>query len=51
MDPEAAARLITGASTYAAQWIANSDDPEATSRIAVQAFKALLNGLKVDRCD
>lgn len=45
VDPEAAARLVTGSSLYAAQWIANADDPEATSRKAVEAFKALLDGL------
>ncbi len=39
MDAEAIARLITGASTHAAQWIANSDDPEATSEKAVAAFQ------------
>ncbi len=44
IDPEAAARLISGASLYAAQWIANSDDPEATSKKAVAAFKAMLEG-------
>ncbi|MES2056887.1 MAG: TetR/AcrR family transcriptional regulator [Pseudomonadota bacterium] len=47
MDPEAAARLITGATTIAAQWIANSDDPEATSEKAVAAFKQMLKGLLV----
>jgi AcrR family transcriptional regulator len=45
IDPEAAARLVSGASLYAAQWIANADDPEATSKKAVKAFKTLLEGL------
>ena len=45
VDPEAAARLINGASLNAAQWIANSDDPEATARNAIVAFKAFLSGL------
>jgi AcrR family transcriptional regulator len=45
VDPEAAGRMVSGASLYAAQWIANSDDPEATTRKAVNAFKTLLNGL------
>ena len=45
IDPEAAARLVSGASLYAAQWIANAQDPAATSKKAVQAFKALLEGL------
>jgi len=46
IDAEAAARMVSGASVYAAQWIANSDDPEATSKKAVEAFKALLEGLQ-----
>lgn len=45
VDAEAAARLICGASTYAAQWIANADDPAATARRAIPAFQALLEGL------
>lgn len=45
IDPEATARLITGASSYAAQWIANSDDPVATSRKATAAYKRLLEGM------
>jgi AcrR family transcriptional regulator len=47
VDPEAAARLLSGASLYAAQWIANSPKPEATSKKAVKAFNALLDGLLV----
>lgn len=45
IDPEAAARLICGASTYAAQWIANADDPGETSRRAIPTFKAVIEGL------
>ena len=45
VDPETAARLINGASSQAAQRIANSNDPEATSKIVVSAFKQLLEGL------
>jgi AcrR family transcriptional regulator len=45
VDPEATARLISGASCYAAQWIANSDDPLATSRRATAAYRRLLEGL------
>lgn len=48
VDPEAVARLINGASLHAAQWIANSDDPAATSKSAVKAFNALLEGLLVE---
>jgi AcrR family transcriptional regulator len=44
IDPEAAARLVNGATLHAAQWIANADDPEATSKKAVKAFKAMLDG-------
>jgi AcrR family transcriptional regulator len=47
LDPATAARLINGASSQAAQSIANSNDPEATSRKAVTAFKTLLDGLLV----
>jgi AcrR family transcriptional regulator len=46
LDPETAARLINGASSQAAQRIANSQDPEATSKKAVTAFKQLLEGLR-----
>lgn len=46
IDAEAGARLISGASCYAAQWIANADDPEAASLKAVSAFKAMLEGLR-----
>jgi AcrR family transcriptional regulator len=49
LDPGTAARLINGASSQASQRIANSDDPEETSRKAVSAFKTLLNGLLVDK--
>lgn len=45
VDPETAARLINGASSQAAQRIANSSDPEATSKTVVAAFKQLLEGL------
>jgi AcrR family transcriptional regulator len=47
VDPEGAARLLSGASLHAAQWIANADDPIATSKRAVKAFKALLDGLLI----
>lgn len=45
VDPEATARMITGASCYAAQWIANSDDPVAVSKRATAAYRRLLDGL------
>ena len=46
VDPEAAARLISGASLHAALWIANADDPQAVSKKAVEAFNVLLEGLR-----
>lgn len=47
-DTEAMARLINGAASHAATWIAASDDPDATSQRAVRAFTDLLQRLKVD---
>lgn len=47
VDAEAAARMISGASTDAAMWIASSADPAATLRRVVPAFKAMLEGLLV----
>ncbi|EKF19888.1 TetR/AcrR family transcriptional regulator [Nitratireductor pacificus] len=47
VDAEATARLINGASLYASLWIANSDDQEATSKKAVEAFTILLDGLLI----
>lgn len=49
VDVEALARFVSGASFYAAQWIAGADDPAATSRRAIPAFVALLEGLRADR--
>ncbi|WP_127519608.1 TetR/AcrR family transcriptional regulator [Mesorhizobium sp. Z1-4] len=49
ITPAAAARLINGASLHAAQWIANSDEPESVSADAVRVFKAMLDGLRTDR--
>jgi AcrR family transcriptional regulator len=45
LDPEAAARLVSGAALNAALWIAASDDPEAVLPKAVEAFRALAGGL------
>jgi AcrR family transcriptional regulator len=45
VDPEATARMIAGASCYAAQWIANSENPLTTSRRATAAYRRLLHGL------
>lgn len=46
IDTEVAARLINGASSHAALWIANSERPEETSKRAVEGFRALLEGLR-----
>lgn len=45
LDPEAAARLISGAALNAAMWIAASPDPESVLPKAQQAFRALVEGL------
>ncbi|MGY5805600.1 TetR/AcrR family transcriptional regulator [Rhizobium hainanense] len=49
IDPEAGARLINAASSCAAQWIANSDDPETTSKRVVGAFRTFLEGLRIEK--
>ena len=49
IDTEGAARLINGASSNAALWIANSENPELTSRRAVEGFRILLEGLRTKR--
>lgn len=45
IDADVAARLISGASTDAALWIANAADAALASRKAVPAFRALMEGL------
>jgi len=45
VDPEATARLVMGATQHAAQWIAHAPKPETTSRKAIAAFDAMLDGL------
>lgn len=45
LDAEAAARLVNGAALNAALWIAASDDPHAVRDKAVEAFRALVEGL------
>ncbi len=47
IDPEACARFVNAASSSAAQWIANSEDPEATSTRAVASFRTFLEGLRI----
>jgi AcrR family transcriptional regulator len=46
IDSEVAARLINGASSHAALWIANARDLKKTSKQAVAGFRALLEGLR-----
>jgi AcrR family transcriptional regulator len=46
IDTEVAARLVNGASSHAALWIANAKDPKKTSKQAVAGFRAFLEGLR-----
>ncbi|OEO30659.1 TetR family transcriptional regulator [Devosia insulae DS-56] len=48
VDCEATARMITGASCYAAQWIANAEDPVSISHRATAAYRRLVEGLLRD---
>jgi len=48
IDTEATARMLTGASCYLAQWIANADDPVGTSIRATAAYRQLVEGLLRD---
>lgn len=45
MDPEAAARLLSGAAMNAALWIAAGEDPESITPKAVDMFQILASGL------
>jgi AcrR family transcriptional regulator len=45
VDPEAAARLLSGAALNAALWIAASDTPLEVTPKAVEAFQLLASGL------
>ncbi|MGR9552335.1 TetR/AcrR family transcriptional regulator [Rhizobium leguminosarum] len=49
LDPEAAARLLSGAALNAALWIAASEDPQSVLPKAVEAFQAMAAGLLVQR--
>jgi AcrR family transcriptional regulator len=49
IDTETAARLINGASSHMALWIANAERPEAVSKLAVTGFRAMLEGLRKQR--
>ena len=45
VDPEAAARLLSGAALNAALWVAASEDPTAVLPRAVDTFRQLATGL------
>lgn len=49
VDAEATARLLNGAVLSASLWIAGAENPEATSRQAIDAFIAMASGLLRDR--
>lgn len=46
VDALATARLIMGALLGASQWIANADDPQAASKQVIEAFVAMVSGLR-----
>jgi AcrR family transcriptional regulator len=45
VDAEATARMLTGASCYAATWIANADDPKTVLPRATAGYRDLCEGL------
>lgn len=47
IDPEAAARLLSGAALDCALWIAASDRPQDVLPKAIEAFHALASGLRI----
>ena len=49
VNAEAAARLLNGAALNAALWIAASDDPELVVDKAIEAFKWMVDGLRITR--
>lgn len=49
LDANAAARLVSGAALNAALWVAASEDPQAALPKAVDAFRALAEGLLLQR--
>jgi AcrR family transcriptional regulator len=46
IDPDATARLLSGASSAAASWIAHAENPKAVSKAAIQAYRDLVEGLR-----
>ncbi|ULR42779.1 TetR/AcrR family transcriptional regulator [Rhizobium sp. K102] len=51
IDPEAGARLINAASSSAAQWIANAENPDVIAKRAVESFRTFLEGLRANKVD
>lgn len=49
VDPEAAARLLSGAALNAALWVAASEDPPAVLPRAAATFRELATGLLAER--
>ncbi|MGH6807159.1 MAG: TetR/AcrR family transcriptional regulator [Ensifer adhaerens] len=49
VDPEAAARLLSGAALNAALWVAASDNPKDVLPKAIDAFRSMATGLLADR--
>ncbi len=47
VNAEAAARLLNGAALNAALWVAASSNPEEVVNKAIEAFKWMLDGLRV----
>jgi AcrR family transcriptional regulator len=47
VDPEAAARLVNGAALNAALWVATADEPQAVMGKAVDAFRQMVSGLRL----
>ncbi|MBA4806278.1 TetR/AcrR family transcriptional regulator [Brevundimonas sp.] len=47
VDPEAAARLVNGAALNAALWVAAADEPQAVMGKAVDAFRQMVSGLRL----
>ena len=47
LDPEAMARLLSGAAFNAALWVASSNEPESTLPKAVEAFRQIASGLLI----
>ncbi|AJY45665.1 TetR/AcrR family transcriptional regulator [Martelella endophytica] len=48
VDPDAAARLLSGAALNAALWVAASESPETRLPRAIEAFRLLASGLRAE---